>query len=117
MKRSEHLTKAQHNENFFQKLDTTTTDFRDWVVVGIFYAAIHYYESYFALEGKHAGTHNKAERWISNDKRICDTYFDYRELKQYRLKASYEDKKFTSEEIKRFILPKLENIKNKILSL
>ena len=117
MKRIEHLNKAAHNENFFKRFDVDTTEFRDWVVVGIFYAALHYYEAYFALDGKHSGTHNKTEKWIKTDDRIVETYFDYRDLKQYRMDASYKDKNFTAKEITDVILPKFDNIKKKILFL
>ena len=117
MERIEHLTKAEHNEKFFRSFDMNSTDFRDWIVTGVFYAAIHYYEAYFALKNKHSGSHGTADDWISNDEKISDTHFDYRELKQQRRKASYSKKSFTSDEIRNVILPKFDNIKSKILSL
>ena len=117
MERIEHLSKAEHNEKFFRSFDMNSTDFRDWIVIGIFYAAIHYYEAYFALKNKHSKHHKITDDWISNDEKISDTLFDYRELKQQRREASYRKKYFTSDEIRRVILPKFDNIKSKILSL
>ena len=117
MQRVKHLSKAEHNEKFFRSFDMDNTDFRDWIIIGMFYAAIHYYEAYFALKNKHSGSHDTADDWISNDAKISDTYFDYRELKQQRWYANYKAKRFTPDEIKRVILPKFDNIKSKILSL
>ena len=117
MERKEHLSKAEHNEEFFRSFDVDTTNYKDWIVISIFYAAIHYYEAYFALEGKHSGSHHRAEDWISSDEKISDTYDDYRELKHQRLYANYAKKFFTSDEIKNSIIPKFNKIKSKILSL
>ncbi len=117
MERVKHLSKAEHNEKFFRSFDMNNTDFRDWIIIGMFYAAIHYYEAYFALKNKHSGSHDTADDWISNDTKISDTYYDYRELKQQRWYANYKAKRFTPDEIKSVVLPKFENIKSKILSL
>lgn len=117
MERIKHLSKADHNEKFFQSLDIDKTNFRDWIVVGIFYSVVHYYEAYFALYKKHSTSHEISDDWISNDNNISDTYYDYRELKQERWEASYRAKIFSSNYIKHSILPKFSNIKMKILSL
>ena len=117
MERDKHLNKAEHNEKFFSSFDVNSTDFKDWIVTGIFYAAIHYYEAYFALENKHSNSHHTCDDWISNDEKISDTHSDYRELKQHRRQASYKEKIFTSNEIRDIILPKFNNIKSKILSI
>ena len=103
--------------SFLDSLGIDTTEFRDWIVVGIFYAAIHYYEAYFARYAKHSPTHGTRDGWIAMDDRIKDTYDDYRELKQHRRQASHGTRNFSPVEIKNSILPKLENIKSKILSL
>ena len=117
MERIKHLSKAEHNEKFFSNFDINSTDFKDWIVIGIFYSAIHYYEAYFALKNKHSGSHDTTDDWISNDQSISDTYYDYRELKQQRYEASYRAKRFTPDEIRNSIFPKFDNIKTKILSL
>jgi len=116
MEKIGHFNKAQHNEKFFNHFDVDKTEFRDWVVVGIFYAAIHYYEAYFARYGKHSYSHEARDEWIGNDSRIGDTYTEYRELKQYRRLASYKDKNFTPADIRNFVLPKFNTIKVKLLS-
>lgn len=117
MNKSKHLSKAAHNEKFFNSFDADKSDFRDWIVVGIFYSVLHYYESYFADANKHSRDHNVSDEWISQDEKISDTYFDYRELKEYRWQASYASKIFSSQDIKNNILPKFGNIKQKILKI
>ena len=84
MERVKHLSKAQHNEKSFNSLGMDTTEFRGWIVVGIFYAAVHYYEAYFARYAKHSPTHDTRDGWLAIDNKISDTYCDYRELKQHR---------------------------------
>jgi len=49
----QHLVQAKHNEDFVNSFDLQTTPYLDWVVTGIYYAALHYVESYLALQGKH----------------------------------------------------------------
>lgn len=117
MEKDKHLSKAKHNEDFFRSLDILRTRFPDWAVVGIFYAAMHYYESYFAGFNKHARSHDIYDDWILNDTNIEKTYEDYRELKQCRWYASYWNRNFSAQEIQRSILPKLQNIKALIFNL
>ena len=117
MEKHRHLSKALHNEEFFKSFDLDKTKYRDWVIVGIFYTAIHYYEAYFSDSNKHSRTHDIADDWIAEDPKISDTYGDYRELKESRWYASYWSKIFTAQEIRDIILPKLYNIKKSILSL
>lgn len=116
MERVKHFSKGDHNEKFFNSFDLDKTTFRDWVVVGIFYTAIHYYEAYFAKSNRHTRSHETQDNWISNDKKISSTYDDYRELKQHRWKASYQAYNFKAEEIRDSILPKLQNIKSIVLT-
>ena len=117
MDRLRHINKALHNEQYFGSFDIDNTKFPDWVVVGIFYATLHYYEAYFANFNKHSRDHGIYDEWIPNDTSIKNTYLDYRELKQYRWHATYRFRNFTPAEIKADILPKFENIKSRILSI
>jgi len=116
--KSEHLEKANHNEKFFQSLDVDNTCFRDWIVVGIFYCALHLIDSYFAeSENKHPPVHSVRDRWIRGNLNLENLWEKYRELKEFRKNASYEMHDFSAEEIKDDILPLLENIKEDINNL
>lgn len=117
MQKIKHLSKADHNEKFFNSFDLKNTTFRDWVVVGIFYAALHYYEAYFANQNKHSRNHDLSDDWIANDDNISESYLNYRELKEQRWNASYWSKSFSADEITNSILPKFNSIKSLIVTL
>jgi hypothetical protein len=116
MNRKRHICKAEHNELFFRSFDIDKTNYRDWVVTGIFYTLIHCYEAYFSLFNKHSGSHDISDDWISNDPNISDTYDDYRELKQERWQASYRSTPFSATDIRDSLLPKFDRAKAKILA-
>jgi hypothetical protein len=114
MNRNRHLSKALHNEDFFSSMDIDATRFRDWIVVGIFYAILHHYEAYFANSNKHSPSHDISDDWIAQDGNLSPTYDDYRELKQYRWEASYKSRNFSPQDIKDIILPTFNSIKSRI---
>lgn len=107
-----HLKKAQHNEKFYQSFDIEKTPYKDWVVVGIFYSALHFIDAYFSLQNKHPFAHGMRDEWVKDDLRLSQIWPDYRELKEYRQKASYKIHDFSSREIKNDILPLLGSIKD-----
>ncbi len=112
-----HLKKAQHNENFYLSFDVEKTHYKDWVVVGVFYTALHFIDSYFALNNKHPFVHGMRDDWVRNDWRLSKIWLDYRDLKEYRQKASYKVYKFSVQEIKNDIFPLLDSIKNYLQKL
>ena len=115
--RIEHLKKAKHNEDFYSSFNIDETLYRDWVVAGIFYAALHFIDAYYSAENKHFFAHGMRDEWIKNDWRLSKIYFNYRDLKEYRQKASYKIYEFSTQEIKNDILPHLESIKKFLYSL
>lgn len=112
-----HLRKAQHNENFYLGFDVEKTPYKDWVVVGVFYTALHFIDSYFALNNKHPFAHGMRDDWVRNDWRLSKIWLDYRDLKEYRQKASYKVYEFSIQEIKNDIFPLLDSIKNYLQKL
>lgn len=112
-----HLKKAQHNENFYLSFDVEKTPYKDWVVVGVFYTALHFIDSYFALNNKHPFAHGMRDDWVRNDWRLSKIWLDYRDLKEYRQKASYKVYEFSVQEIKNDIFPLLDSIKNYLQKL
>jgi len=117
MIKARHLDKASHNEDFFKSLDINKTKFTDWIVNGIFYAAHHYLDAYFSGLNKHSSSHDILDDWIEKDNKISCIYLDYRELKQYRWRATYKSTNFTPVEIIEAILPKFHNVKKQIYSI
>ena len=60
--RDEHLAKAKHNEKVAASL---APEYSDWIVVAIFYAALHYVEMQLAVEGTHPKSHDKRDPSIA----------------------------------------------------
>ena len=110
--RTEHLAKAKHNEDFYLSFDIDSTLYKDWVVVGVFYTAVHFIDAHFALLNKHPFAHSMRDEWVKNDWRLSKIWPDYRDLKEFRQKASYKTYNFTSQEIKDEVLPLLATIKH-----
>ena len=62
---SEHMGQAEHNNRFWGSLDMQQTHFLDWVVVGMFYEAVHWIEAYLAIQEHHSS------RLLKNSRRNC----------------------------------------------
>jgi len=100
----EHLSKAEHNENFYQSFDINTTPYLDWVVNGIFYSAIHYIESYLISQGKSRQTHWERTDDIRNDNNLDNIFFrKYKSLKDDSEGGRYNMQTFTPGEIQLMI--------------
>jgi len=108
----EHLHKAEYNERFYLSFDLDNTPYRDWVVNGIFYSAVHYIESYFATQGKHSKNHADRNAEISGDPNLGrHIYKKFKPLKDDSENGRYFMKVFTPGEIKQYIIPNLYAIK------
>jgi len=109
---SEHLHKAEHNEDFYLSFDLTTTPYLDWVVSGIFYSALHYIESYLATQEKHSQNHADRNANIRDDQNLgIDIFKKFNALKDDSENGRYLMKVFTPGEIRQFIMPNLYEIK------
>lgn len=112
-----HLKKAQHNESFYLSFDVEKTPYKDWIVAGVFYTALHFIDSYFALKNRHPFAHGMRDDWVRDDWRLSKIWLDYRDLKEYRQKASYKVYEFSVQEIKNDIFPLLDSIKDYLQKL
>ena len=115
--REDHLRKAQHNESFYSMLDIEKTPYRDWVVVGIFYTALHLIDSYLATKNVHPKAHFVRDNWVKNNRELDNIWLDYRELKEFRMKASYKLYEFTTQEVKDEVFPLLNSIRKGLRGL
>lgn len=110
--KSEHLSKAEYNENFYQSFDLHSTPYLDWVVNGIFYSAVHYIESYLAIQGKHPKTHGQRNLEVRDDQNLgTDIFRKYKSLKDDSEGGRYYMQSFTLGEI-RLIMSQLYDIKD-----
>lgn len=109
---AEHIKKAKHNEAFY--LSIKETQYLDWVVNGIFYSALHYIESYFAIKDEHPNNHPLRGKIIETDPNLGSYFYRkmYKHLRDDSYEARYNVRIFTSEEIQKEIIPKLEAIKH-----
>ena len=113
--KNSHLKKAKHNESFYLSFDLPKTPFRDWVVTGIFYSALHLIDAYLAAKGEpQSFSHTTRDNWIKARRELDPVWFDYRDLKEFRMKASYKCHEFTLAEIEKEIIPLLDSIRNAI---
>ena len=111
---SDHIAKANHNERFFRSFDLTLTPYLDWVVTGVFYATLHYIDTFLATEGEgiHPGSHHSRDRYIRTSLRPM--WSNYRALKDESRAARYDPTAFTETIVRNDIIPKYETIKNYI---
>jgi hypothetical protein len=109
----DHLRKARHNEQFYLSFNIDTTSFLDWVVNGIFYSALHYVDSYFALLNDHPGDHRDRISLIRNNSKLGRPFYInfYRPLKDDSEQGRYDVRTFTPTEIRNDIIPLLQGIK------
>jgi len=112
-----HLKKAKHNERFYASLDTKGTPYKDWVVTGVFYTALHLIDAYLATQNIHPFSHGMRDDWVKKNRELDKVWLDYRDLKEFRMKASYKLYEFSFEEIKQDVLPLLDSIKNNLRGL
>ena len=113
----DHLKKSKHNENFYKSFELEKTPYRDWIVAGTFYTALHLIDAYLATKNIHPFSHGMRDDWVKKNRELDPIWLDYRDLKEFRMKASYKIYDFTVEEIKRDVLPLLDSIRNGLKGL
>ncbi len=114
----EHVSQAEHNRAFWDGLGPATTVFRDWVVVGIFYEAVHWIEAFLGTKGEHAAVHANRLTAIRRHRTDIGTLqSDYEVLKQESENARYRCHTHTSAEISGDLVPLVEGIKSHIRSI
>ena len=111
-----HLNFANRNDQFSQDLVSEQRHL-DWAVTVMFYAAVHYVETYFAMNNLHDTSHIGREGTIHRDRKLRRIYAAYRELKDDSVKTRYECHIFPAKEIVSRIQPNLLAIKNHISGL
>ncbi|MGH9510717.1 MAG: hypothetical protein ACRD2U_01130 [Terriglobales bacterium] len=112
--KSEHRARAEHNENLVAILQYP---FWDWKVTGLFYAAVHYVQCYFAAKSVTLppGKMNHRKRLTLVQWHLRSIYKDYEDLYNDCREARYEaDIEFTEKEVK-VLENKLESVKKEIL--
>jgi len=85
---ADHVAKAEHNESFAAwLLAARKPEYHDWVLVGSFYAAVHWVEAVLARHHHHSASHADRADGIRRHFRVC--YGPYRYLKDVSMSARY----------------------------
>jgi hypothetical protein len=118
--KAEHLDKAEHNEHFASRLnqDGNYVNYRDWVVTGYFYSAVHYVEAYLATKSPpvHSENHPARDTTIGSDGVLQQIYDEYRALKDDSTNARYMMVMPTPITVANYVQPNHEKIKSYLLA-
>ena len=113
--KDEHVSQAEHNRAFWNGLGLPTTAFRDWVVVGVFYEAVHWLEAFLATKGEHSDVHvNRLTAIRRNRTEVGSLQLDYELLKQESENARYRCHRYTTNEISNDLIPLVDGIRSHI---
>lgn len=118
--RQAHIDQAEHNHAFWSQTELDTTQFLDWVVVGMFYEAVHWIEAYLAQNNIHSGHHHDRSVSITSIPDLNNAPrlgADYDVLRTESEAARYRGQKFTPGQIKNDLIPLVDNIRSAIQPL
>ncbi len=112
-----HVTQARHNRQFWTSHDLDTTRFRDWVVTGIFYEAVHWVEAYLATKGDHPTTHGQRNHAMQLYKDLDAVLVDYDVLKTESENARYNCYLHNANDVRNDMAPALDKIETLVQAL
>lgn len=118
--RQAHINQAEHNHEFWRQFDLTNTPYTDWIVVGMFYEAVHWIEAYLAVQSKHSGGHNQRQVSMAADSSLADEphlVSDYGVLRTESEAARYRAQHYTALEIQNDLVPISDRLRETMKSL
>ena len=119
--KQKHIEQAEHNHSFWQSLDVTRTDYLDWIVIGMFYEAVHWVEAFLASTGHHSRNHHERETKIAKTpaltNAIPDLAADYGLLRTDSENARYWNYKHTASQISSELVPVATRLRNTVRAL
>jgi hypothetical protein len=109
---AEHIERAKHNQRFAEHFDVDSTEFRDWIVTGYFYSALHWIDAYLVRENKKSDEGHSTRNTLTNtEKPLNPISRPYRLLYSYSRNARYNLVDFTPQSIKKDVIPKVQQIR------
>ena len=97
---AEHIAQAEKNERLYDNL--VGTEFNDWAVVSLFYAALHYVDAYFVQRvGTSPSNHSARNKLVSMTRELVGIERRYRELYARSLDARYNIVAISDDEARR----------------
>lgn len=86
---SEHIAQAEKNERLYELL--VGTEFNDWAITGLFYAALHYVDAFFMRQtGTSPINHNSRNGLVERTLNLAQIKPYYAALFQWSLNVRYE---------------------------
>jgi hypothetical protein len=87
--KDEHKDKAEQNEQLAATFPVSVCG-TEWAITAIFYAALHYVDAYFALQGRSYIGHASRNKQVSLDPALCVISDEYKNLYNLSRDARYE---------------------------
>lgn len=113
--KEKHVDQANHNNEFWNSLNSGTTPYLDWVVSAIFYEAVHWVEAFLATKKINSGTHAKRRYAMQiYDVELGSILSDFDIIKYESENARYRCYKHTLSDVQNDIIPRLINIREHI---
>jgi hypothetical protein len=108
----QHIARAKRNEQFAEHFNLDTTEFRDWVVTGYFYSALHWVDAYLIKINKKSDDGHASRNTLTNtEKELTAISRPYRKLFSYSQNARYDLVDFSPQTIRQDIIPKYRQIR------
>lgn len=86
---TEHIAQAEKNERLYEVL--IGTEFNDWAVTGLFYAALHYVDAYFVQQTSASpSNHRSRNHLVDSTRNLAQIKQDYAELYRLSLDVRYD---------------------------
>ena len=95
--RQDHLHQAEHNERLSDLL--ATTEYTDWVVTTIFYAALQLVDAYLLTQGMNPKDHQERLLLVSRLPPFAPIWRHYRTLLDRSIDARYECFAFNASQV------------------
>lgn len=109
----EHIERAKRNQRFAEHFDLDTTEFRDWVVTGYFYSALHWIDAYLVKVNKKTDDGHSSRNTLTNtEKELNPISRPYRKLYSYSRNVRYELLEFSAESIRTDVIPKAKAVRD-----
>jgi len=115
---AQHIERAKRNQQFAEHLDLGTTEFRDWIVVGYFYSALHWIDAYLVSINRPPGDNHGSRNTLTNTEReLTPISRPYRLLYSYSRNVRYDLIDFSADRIRQDVIPKIHTVRSHLEQL
>lgn len=108
---AQHVERAKRNARFAEHFDLQTTEFRDWVVAGYFYCALHWIDAYLVAINKKPDGHGGRHTLTNTERELTPISRPYRKLYSYSRNVRYDLVDFSAQRIREDVIPKVQQVR------